>query len=77
MVYEPVDHGFLLPVREPENVSGFHVNDGRRVFVTVMELELVDPKELRPTFRLNEPLAVDGILLLQPLLICSAVVAVL
>lgn len=32
-----------------------------------MKLELVDPEELRLALRLNELLAVDGILLLQPL----------
>ena len=32
-----------------------------------MKLELVDPEELRLALRLNELLAVDGILLLEPL----------
>ena len=67
MVYESVHHGFLLPVRKPENVTGLHVDDDRRVLVSVVQLKFVDPEESRLTFRLDELFAVDGILLLQAL----------
>ena len=40
-----------------------------RVPMTVMELELIDPEILCLTLGFYESLAVDGILLLQPLLV--------
>ncbi len=40
-----------------------------RVSMTVMELELIDPEVLCLAFRLDEPFAVNGVLLREPFLV--------
>ena len=54
MIDEIVYDLLFLAAGDPENMSGFHVDDVGSISVTVVELEFINAEEFRMFFRLNE-----------------------
>ena len=47
MLNEVVNDLLLFPLRNPENMSGCHIYDMRRILMPVVEFEFIYPKEAR------------------------------
>lgn len=70
VVNEVVDYLLLLAILNPEDVSGFKINDVRSISVTVVEFKLINTKVFRLFLGLYKLAAIiGGVVILETLFI--------
>ena len=69
MIDEVIDHLLFLAVGDPENMTGFEIDDVCGIPVAVVQLELIYTQDSRCLLRLDELFSIDGIPVLQTFLI--------